>query len=63
MGDRIGFIGLGRMGEALLYGVQGREPLLIGGAAAAMMVVTVVAALAPTRRATHVDPALALRAE
>ena len=56
-------IGLGRLGEALLYGVQGREPLLIGGAAALMLIITVIAALIPTRRATRVDPALALRAE
>jgi len=56
-------IGLGRMGEAFFYGVHGREPLLIGGAAMAMAVIAMLAAVVPTHRATHVDPALALRAE
>lgn len=66
VGTTVGLViaaGLGRMGETFLYGVHGREPLLIGGAAAAMTVVAILAALVPTRRATQVDPALALRAE
>ena len=56
-------IGLSRLAAALLYGVSGDIPLLIGGAAASMLVIVIGAAAVPIRRAMRVEPIVALRIE
>jgi predicted permease len=49
--------------ESLLFGVRGVDPLTFGSAAALFAVVTLVASYFPARRATRVDPMVALRSE
>jgi ABC-type antimicrobial peptide transport system permease subunit len=44
-------------------GVEAHDPAVVGTAAAAVAIVAVAAAAVPARRATAVNPALALRAE
>jgi ABC-type antimicrobial peptide transport system permease subunit len=56
-------VGLGRLGEAMLFGVTALDLRAQGGAAALMLVVALAAALLPARRAASVDPAHALRAD
>jgi predicted permease len=53
----------GRLVASQLYGVSPRDPVIIAISAASLIVVTIVAALAPVRRATRVDPVVALRAD
>ena len=54
---------LTRVTAGLLFEVSPLDPLAFGAAAVAMAVVGVTAALIPARRATRVDPTMALRAE
>jgi hypothetical protein len=49
--------------ETLLYGVDARDPLVIGGVALALVLVATLASLLPALRAARVDPNLALRSE
>ncbi len=48
---------------ALLFQVQPRDPLVLAAVSAMLVTIALVASLAPTWRAAHVDPALALRGE
>jgi predicted permease len=52
-----------RIVESLLYQLPARDPLTIGGAAAFMVVLALIAAYLPARRASRVDPMVALRSE
>jgi putative ABC transport system permease protein len=49
--------------SSLLFEVSPNDPLIIGGVVVVMVVVAVAASFFPTRRATKVDPLVALRYE
>lgn len=52
-----------RVLTSILYGVSPTDPLTLVGAAAALLVTAALACTIPVRRATRVDPAVALRSE
>jgi predicted permease len=54
---------LTRFMSSLLYGVESNDPLAFAGVAAAITLVVSLACFLPARRATKVDPVVALRAE
>jgi putative ABC transport system permease protein len=49
--------------DSLLFGVTSRDTLTLSVSATVLLLVTVVACIVPARRATNVDPAIALRIE
>ena len=49
--------------QSVLFGVSVRDPLIYAAVAAMVVLVSLVATLVPARRATRVDPMIALRAE
>ena len=55
--------GAGRFVASQLYGLSPSDPLSLAFAAGLMTVVAAIAGLVPARRATRVDPAIALRCE
>jgi len=56
-------IGLSRVLGILLFQVDPRDPVVYGGVVALILAVSAAASLVPARRATAVDPAVALRSD
>jgi predicted permease len=55
--------GMGQLLKAILFQVQPRDPSIFMGVAGVLTLVGLVACLVPARRATQVDPLVALRSE
>jgi ABC-type antimicrobial peptide transport system permease subunit len=58
-----GALALGRVVERFAFGVSGRDPLSLLVTVAGLLAVALLAAYVPARRASRVDPLVALRQE
>jgi predicted permease len=56
-------IGLGRLVATQLYGIKANDPSIAGASMIVMIVVAALAGFIPARRASRIDPILALRYE
>lgn len=56
-------LGFGRVMASLLYGVTPSDPVTLAAVAGTLAIVALMATAIPARRATRVDPVVALRAE
>jgi predicted permease len=56
-------LGGGRLVESMLFGLKGNDPLSVACATGLLLAVTLLAGYLPARRASRVDPVVALRCE
>jgi predicted permease len=56
-------LGVSRVMSVILFDVQPRDPAVFGGVAGALLLAGLLACLLPARRATRVNPLVALRSE
>ncbi|HEX3554227.1 MAG TPA: ABC transporter permease [Thermoanaerobaculia bacterium] len=59
----VGSLALGRLLSGMLFGVKPSDPLILGAVVAVLSLVALLACYVPARRATRVDPLIALRQE
>jgi ABC-type antimicrobial peptide transport system permease subunit len=57
----IGSLALGRLLESLLFGISPTDPAALGAVIGGLAAVAMLAAWIPARRASRVDPVVALR--
>jgi ABC-type antimicrobial peptide transport system permease subunit len=58
-----GTIAAGRLLQSLLYGVSANDGITYVAALGAVLACTIIAGYIPARRASRIDPIIALRAE
>jgi ABC-type antimicrobial peptide transport system permease subunit len=63
LGGMLGALALSRFLRSLLFGVSATDPFTFAIGAAILLTVAAAACFAPARRATRVDPMMALRNE
>jgi putative ABC transport system permease protein len=56
-------LGIGQLISGLVYGLGAQDPVLLAASALLLLSTAAVAAWSPARRASRVDPVLALRSE
>jgi len=56
-------LGVARLLQSMLYGIGASDPLTLAGVAALLLAVVLAACFLPARRATRIDPLVALRYE
>jgi len=54
-------LGLTRLVASMLFGIGAHDPVAVGGVVSLLAFVTLAACYIPARRATRVDPMVALR--
>jgi ABC-type antimicrobial peptide transport system permease subunit len=63
VGTPVRAIAAGRLVSTLLFGLAPTDPMTIAGAMTVMVLVSALAGYLPARRASRVDPLVALRYE
>jgi putative ABC transport system permease protein len=63
VGGVVATLAAARVVSSLLYGVSATDPRIVAGVVALLLVVAAIASLIPAKRATSIDPLVALRGE
>ncbi|MBS1827162.1 MAG: ABC transporter permease [Acidobacteria bacterium] len=58
-----GALAVGQLFESVIFGVKARDPFVLAGSVAVLSLVAILAGSLPARRATKIDPMVALRYE